>query len=81
MNVLSLLQELLMKIDTVIRLTQDCPLTKTDDVGWLSSIYQGLCPACSAPSLMGSPSLLSIRLELLTEIGAVFKMAQMAQNT
>ena len=27
----SFLQEMLMKIDTVIRLTQDCPLTKTDD--------------------------------------------------
>ena len=38
MNVLSLLQELLMKIDTVIRLTQDCPLTKTDDVGWLRAV-------------------------------------------
>ena len=33
------LQEMLMKIDTVIRLTQDCPLTKTDDavLAWLCS--------------------------------------------
>ena len=63
-----------MKIDTVIRLTQDCPLTKTDDVVLALLSIQACvqakcfirCPVClhSAQTRLSWDPLLSINISL-----------------